>query len=67
MDKKLSHEEILVIIKKLNKQYDEYSMEYGESFFSKKEFKKRYMEALKKKMDLQAFAFSIPCLSRLNK
>ncbi len=58
MDKKLSHEEILVIIKKLNKQYDEYSMEYGESFFSKKEFKKRYMEALKKKMDLQAFAFA---------
>lgn len=58
MKKKLSNNEIKKIIDKLSEQYDKYSAEHGESFFSKKDFQDRYMEALKRGMGLQAFAFA---------
>lgn len=58
MDKKMSDKEIKKIIDKISAEYEKYSNDYGESFFSKKAYKERYMNALKKNMNLQAFAYA---------
>jgi len=55
MDENLSENEILQIINKLRQQYDEHAERYGKNFFNRQAFENRYMQALKRKMDLQAF------------
>lgn len=58
MKEKMSSGEMKKILDKIAREYDEYSREHGESFFSKKAFKERYIEAIRRRMDLQAFAYA---------
>ncbi len=55
MSNKLSFNEIKDIINKLNLKYEEYSSIYGENFFNKEKFEERYLDALKKGMNLEIF------------
>ncbi len=58
MKNDLTQKEIDAIIMKLRNRYEEYEKKYGASFFNKKSFEKRYLEALKNKMNLKVFAYA---------
>lgn len=58
MDEKLSDREITNVMNKLREQYDKYAGLYGESFFNRKSFEERYIQAIRKGMDLSAFAYA---------
>ena len=57
MDKRLSDAEVTSIINKLKEEYDKYAELHGGTFFNRKSFKDRYVQAIRKGMDLSAFAY----------
>lgn len=58
MSRKLLPEELEKIIEKLKNQYGEYGKKYNEGVFNREAFVERYIEAMKKKVDLQTFAYA---------
>lgn len=58
MGKKLSEKEIFSIIEKLRHQYDEYAEKYGKKYFNRDAFERRYLQALKDRVNLQVFVFA---------
>ena len=58
MKNSLSLPEIDAIIDKLRVKYDEHEKKYGAFYFNKKSFEDRYLDALRKKINLQAFAYA---------
>lgn len=58
MKEKLSYDEITKVIAKLREEYDRLSKEMDQQLFDRPSFEKRYLEALKNKIDMQTFAFA---------
>lgn len=58
MKGRLKTSEINRVLDKIRNHYDEYSEKYGTFLFNRKAFEDRFLNALRMKTDLQAFAFA---------
>jgi hypothetical protein len=66
--KKLTPSEITDVVAKIRRKYDEYHYKFFKSLSYKREFEKRYISALKNKVDISSFLLAeISAIEELNK
>ena len=58
LQKRLSEEEIKNVLSKIKRKFDEYSKEYGEALFNYEAFRKRYLDFLKSRGNIEIFLFA---------
>ncbi len=58
MAKRLTREEIDKALRKLERKYDEYIIEYGKTPVVKESFRSRYIDVLNRRMDVETFIFA---------